>query len=138
MAKDKRRYCDNPRCGRQYRHSRDDSKTCSDACRSALSRVNRAEAKALAKRELVVAWRRVQRDQAAQPTAAAPPPSVDRPSGAVAAQSSRTSGPKCGCIGRDFGHMKTCALNPAPKSVVVVISNVPTRFPGTALGRGFR
>ena len=132
MAKDKRRYCDNPRCGRQYRHSRDDSKTCSDACRSALSRVNRAEAKALAKRELVVAWRRVQRDRAAQPTTAAHNrESVDRTPDARPAA-------KCGCIGRDFGHMKGCPLNPAPKSVVVTISNVPTHFPGTALGRGSR
>ena len=135
MAKDRRRYCDNPKCGRQYRYSRDDSKTCSDACRAMLSRVNRAEqalADADLKRTVAAKWRRIQQARAAQPTTAAPPPeSVDRTPDARPAA-------KCGCIGRDFGHMKGCPLNPAPKSVVVTIRNMPTHFPGTALGRGFR
>ena len=40
MAKTRRRYCDNPKCGLQYRYTRDDSKTCSDACRTMLSPVS--------------------------------------------------------------------------------------------------
>ena len=99
-----------------------------------LGRVLRAEqalAEADRKRGLAAMWRRIQRDRAAMATTAAPPPESDRtPDAAPAA--------KCGCIGRDFGHMKGCPLNPAPKSVVVTIRNVPTHFPGTALGRGFR
>ena len=134
MAKEKRRYCDNPTCGKLYRHSRDDSKTCSDACRTQLGRVNRDEAAlAQADQERTVAaiWRRLQRDRAAQPTTAALPPTVDRPPDATPAV-------KCHCIGRDFGHSKGCHLNPNPTPDVVTISNVPTRFPGTALGRGYR
>ena len=134
MAKDLRRYCDNPRCGRQYRHTRPDSKTCSDACRTQLGRVNRAE-KLLA---VAAKWRRVQRDRAAQPTTAAAPPPAAAPPESVDRTPDARPAAKCGCIGRDFGHMKGCPLNPAPKSVVVTIRNVPKHFPGTALGRGFR
>ena len=48
MAKDRRRHCDYPPCGKQYRYSRSTSKTCSDSCRTRLAKMRR-EAKRAAR-----------------------------------------------------------------------------------------
>ena len=129
MAKTRRRYCDNPKCGLQYRYTRDDSKTCSDACRTMLSRVLRAEqalADAEQERAVAAAWRTIQQARAAQPTTAAPPPeSVDRTPDAAPAERKRKRRPYIFAL-------------PKKKTATLVIRNMPKRFPGTALGRGFR
>ena len=48
MAKDRRRRCDYPPCGKPYRYSRSTSKTCSDSCRTRLAKMRR-EAKRAAR-----------------------------------------------------------------------------------------
>ena len=131
MSQTRRRYCDNPKCGQQYRYTRDDSRTCSDACRTMLGRVNRAEAALAAAdqaRAVAAAWETIKQARAAQPTTAAvPPESVDRTPDAAPVE------PK-----RKRKRPPLVFALPKEKTVTVVIRNIPKRFPGSSLRRGFR
>ena len=83
MAKAQRRRCDNPACERQYTPKRTDSKTCSDRCRKALSRLRRAEeaeAEAQEKRRQISGWlEAIKKRKASAPPAAPPPPPPSPP-----------------------------------------------------------
>ena len=126
MAKDLRRNCDNPTCGRQYRYSSAKSKYCGDACRTRVKRTREAEAERAAED---ARWAKL-REQARQidaQKAKAPPVEADEatPPTPPAAPAERKR--------RSY----IFAL-PQKKTAILVIRNVPKHFPGTALGRPYR
>ena len=138
MAKNLRRNCDNPTCGKQYRHQSAASKYCGRGCKDKVGRVRKAEREKAAREAEMDGWmagvreRQVAPQRAPQIEPQIEPPAPTRPAKPAA---------KCGCIGKDFGHLPDCHLNTDPTrrqaraSVKIIIRNVPTRFPGTPLPR---
>ena len=164
MAKDRRRRCDYPPCGKQYRYLRSTSKTCSDSCRTRLSKMRR-EAKRAAgpSRYMALAHRLKPRPQ---PPAGAvdvhrddvldefeagvlpvPPPegeSVAEPE-PKPKQKPPPHSRECRARnkGRIMGYTATygcpaCEAQGWYPEVEVIINNVPRHFPGTPLNRGRR
>ena len=121
MAKNLRRKCDNPRCGKFYRYKSAASRYCSDACRKVVSRQRKAEKD---KAESDARWaslrQRLQIESQIEPQHDAPAPQPDSP----AWPAQREPKP----ISRLFPP-------PADPPVVITIRNIPRHFPGTPLPR---
>ena len=132
MAKNLRRNCDNPQCKKQYRYKKEPSKYCSQACRQVGRRQRQAEKDKTAREAELNGWMAGLRKRQA---AAQIEPQIETPARPRPAKPAD----ECDCIGKDFGHLPTCPLNPDPTrqqgraAVQITIRNVPTRFPGTPL-----
>ena len=141
MAKNLRRNCDNPTCGKQYRHQSAASKYCGRGCKDKVGRVRKAEREKAAREAEMNGWMAgVRERQVATQRATQIEPQIEPPNKPPTAAASKPAD-ECGCIGRDFGHLPDCHLNTDPTrkqarpSVKITIRNVPTRFPGTPLPR---
>ena len=125
MANNVRRYCDNPACGRQYRPKTARSQYCSPKCRQAVYVARKARkapagtGQARLTGVFAAAAERFKRRAATAAAAPTPEPEPVPEPAQPAAPSRRLPAP-----------------DDAP--VRVTIKNVPTRFPGTPLPRGYR
>ena len=162
MTKDRRRRCDYPPCGKQYRYSRSTSKTCSDSCRTRLSKMRR-EAKRAARPPYTVLARYLKprpqphagavhghRDDVLDEVEAAVPPVPPAERESVAEPKPKQKPPphshECRARnkGRIMGYKATdwcpaCeALGWYPEDEREITITVPRHFPGTPLNRGRR
>ena len=128
MAKDLRRNCDNPKCGKLYRHKSAASKYCNVLCRNSVARARKAAKERAARDERWDGLRKQARQidaQTAKPKPveadATPPPTPP----AAPAKPKRKRRPLVFAL-------------PKKKTVTLVIRNIPKRFPGTPLSRPYR
>ena len=119
MAKTKRRTCDNPACGKQYRYSRADSKTCSPRCRTVLSRQRKAEKEA-AIAAIKVFYRKLRAEAAAEREAAA---------AAAAPRPTPVSSP----APPPTPKRRSSLFPPPPEPTQTITIKLPTRAPMTPL-----
>ena len=125
MAKNLRRKCDNPKCGKMYRYKSAASRYCSDACRKAVSRQRKAEKDKAARERAVteIAAKLRQRQQIEsqiEPQPDSPAPQPDSPAPPAPAKKSS---------------IYSAFRPPADPPVVITIRNIPRHFPGTPLPR---
>ena len=128
MAKDLRRNCDNPTCGKLYRYSSAKSKYCGDACRTRAKRARKAEEERAAEEARWAELREQARQIDAQiakpePVEASEPPPPTPP--AAPAERKRKRRPLIFAL-------------PKKKTATLVIRNMPKHFPGTPLSRPYR
>ena len=128
MAKDLRRNCDNPKCGKLYRYSSAKSKYCVNACKHRAARARKA-AKDLAAKEARWAMLRKQARQIDAQTA--------RPKPVEADETPPPTPPAAPAKPKRKRRPLVFAL-PKKKTAVITIRNVPKRFPGTPLSRPYR
>ena len=126
MAKNLRRNCDNPTCGKLYRYQSATSKYCGNVCRNRVARARKAakeraaeEARAKLRGQARQIDAQIAKPEPVEPVAPPPPTTPAAP-----AEPKRKP--------RSY----VFAL-PQKKSAVITIRNVPTRFPGTPLPRRF-
>ena len=115
MTKTERRYCDYQPCGKLYRYSNPRSRTCSDSCRTRLSKANRRQ------RETVLSPRY---QRIADHLAAAMPVETPVPAPVPVAVPVETPAPR------------RRPLPPAEPTIVTI--RLPKRAPMTPLPRGYR
>ena len=128
MAKDLRRNCDNPKCGKLYRHKSAKSKYCGNACKHRAARSRKA-AKDLAAQEARWAMLRKQARQIDAQTA--------KPKPVEAAETPTATPPAAPAKPKRKRPPLVFAL-PKEKTTTIVIRNIPKRFPGTPLSRPYR
>ena len=128
MAKDLRRNCDNPTCGRQYRYSSAKSKYCGNVCKNRVARARKAEEERAAEEARWAKLRERARQIDAQKAKASPVEADETPPPTPPAAPAKPKRKRRPLI---------FAL-PKEKTAVVVIRNVPKHFPGTPLSRPYR
>ena len=128
MAKDLRRNCDNPTCGKLYRYSSAKSKYCGDACRTRATRARKAEEERAAEE---ARWARL-REQARQIDA-----QIAKPEPVEADETPPPTPPAAPAEPKRKPRSYVFAL-PQKKTAVLTIRNVPKHFPGTPLSRPYR
>ena len=128
MAKDLRRNCDNPTCGKLYRYSSAKSKYCGDVCRTRATRARKAEEERAAEE---ARWAGL-REQARQIDA-----QIAKPEPVEADETPPPTPPAAPAEPKRKRRSYVFAL-PQKKTAVLTIRNVPKRFPGTPLSRPYR
>ena len=128
MAKNLRRNCDNPTCGKLYRYQLATSKYCGNVCKNKVARARKAAKERAAEEARWAELREQARQidaQIAKPEPVEPgePPPPTPPAAPAERKRKRRS--------------YVFAL-PQKKTAVLTIRNVPTRFPGTPLSRPYR
>ena len=162
MAKDRRRRCDYPPCGKQYRYLRSTSKTCSDSCRTRLSKMRREAKRAAARPRYAEALAHLVKRRPQPPAGAvhghqgdvldereaAVPPVPPPEEKSVAEPRPKPPPHSRGCRTRNKGRFmayrptRGCegceARGLYPEEERVITIKVPSHFPGTPLNRGRR
>ena len=128
MAKDLRRNCDNPTCGKLYRYQLATSKYCGNVCKNKVARARKAEEERAAEE---ARWARL-REQARQIDAQTAKP------GSVEAHETPPPTPPATPPEPKRKRRPYIFALPKKKTAVIVIRNVPKRFPGTPLPRPYR